>query len=435
VTPAVAPDDTWTVPSSDDLHKLLAERAHANVGVVAGVIDSTGARVVSYGRTGAHDDRTLDGETIFQIGSVTKTITTLLLADMVVRGEVNLDDPAEDYLPDGVTMPKGSRPITLRDLATHRSGLPSMPTNFDIHGDPDPVEAYSVAQLHEFLSTYTLPREPGAQYSYSNLGVALLGRLLARHAGMGYEELLRERVLGPLKMNSTSIALSEARQNRLAPGHDRYLQPVLTMEMTTLPGSGSLRSSASDMLQLLAAYLGHDDSSLSAAMALQLNEGLGWFTGEDGVVLHSGGKAGYRSGVAFDLRTGVGAVVLANAYTDDQPLDLALHLVTGEALQPAPPTPVKRRIELSIALLDGYAGRYQSGTNELEVARNGSRLLLRYPNGNILEFVATAEREFFYHGGNDDIAFEFEGSGQVSGLILYGDGKEAGTGDLYRRVE
>jgi hypothetical protein len=104
-------------------------------------------------------------------------------------------------------------------------------------------------------------------------------------------------------------------------------------------------------------------------------------------------------------------------------------------LQPAPPTPVKRRIELSIALLDGYAGRYQSGTNELEVARNGSRLLLRYPNGNILEFVATAEREFFYHGGNDDIAFEFEGSGQVSGLILYGDGKEAGTGDLYRRVE
>lgn len=272
-TPAVAPNDTWTVPSSDDIRKLLAERAHANVGVVVGLIDSTGARVVSYGRTGANDERALDGNTISQIGSVTKTITTLLLADMVVRGEVNLDDPAENYLPDGVTMPKGSRPITLRHLATHRSGLPSMPTNFDIHGDPDPVEAYSVAQLYEFLSTYTLPREPGAQYAYSNLGVALLGRLLARRAGMGYDELLRERVLGPLKMNSTSIALSEALQNRLVPGHDRYLQPVLTMEMTTMPGSGSLRSSAGDMLQLLAAYLGHQDSSLSSAMSLQLDEG------------------------------------------------------------------------------------------------------------------------------------------------------------------
>lgn len=434
-TPGGALDDTWTVPSSDDIRKLLAERAHANVGVVVGLIDSTGTRVVSYGRTGAHDDRTLDGDAIFQIGSVTKTFTTLLLADMVVRGEVNLDDAAESYLPDGVTMPKGSRPITLRDLATHRSGLPSMPTNFDIHGFPDPVEAYSVAELYEFLSTYTLAREPGARYAYSNLGVALLGRLLARRAGVGYDELLRERVLGPLLMKSTSIALSEALQDRLVPGHDRYLQPVITMEMTTMPGSGSLRSSANDMLQLLAAYLGYDDSSLSAAMALQLDEGLGWFTREDGVVLHSGGKAGYRSGVAFDPTTGVGAVVLANAYTDDQPIDLAVHLVSGDALQPAPNAPVKNRMELSNALLEGYAGRYQSGTNELEVARNGSRLLVRYPSGNILEFIATTQREFFYQTGNDDIAFEVNGAGQVSGLILYGDGKEAGAGDRYRRVE
>ena len=124
-----------------------------------------------------------------------------------------------------------------------------------------------------------------------------------------------------------------------------------------------------------------------------------------------------------------------DAYTDDQPLDLAVYLVTGESLQPAPHTPVKQRIALSIALLDGYAGRYRSGTNELEVARNGSLLLMRYPNGNILEFVATAQREFFYHGGNDDMTFEVDGAGQVSGLILYGDGKEAGTGDRYRRIE
>lgn len=427
-------DVRWTIPPDSTIRAMLAERVEASgVGVVVGVIDSTGRRVVSYGRTGADDGRRLDGDTIFQIGSVTKTITTLLLADMVVRGEVGLDDPAEDYLPDGVTMPKRGRPITLRDLATHRSGLPSMPTNFDIHGDPDPEEAYSVGQLHEFLSTYTLPREPGSQFAYSNLGVALLGRLLARHAGTDYGALVKERVLGPLHMTSTSITLNEAQQSRLALGHDRYLQPVRTWEMATLQGSGSLRSSANDMLQYLAAYLGSEDTSLASAVALQLDEGLGWFIREDGVVLHSGGKAGYRSGVAFNPTTRRGAVVFANSRTDDQPLNLALHLVTGEALQPVPRAPDKKRIELSPAILESYTGRYENGTDELEVARNGSRLLMRYPNGNILEFLATEEREFFYHGGNDDIAFEVDRDGLVTGLILYGDGKTGG-GKPYRRV-
>src|SRR5688572_24477142 len=192
----------WTIPSNDTIRKLLAERmAHNGVGVVVGIIEPAGRRVVVYGKSAASNDRPLDGDTVFQIGSVTKVFTGLLLADMVQRGEVKVDDPASKYLPSGVRMPERGRPITLIDLSKHWSGLPSMPTNFSLDARPNPYEAYSVEELYQFLSSYELPREPGKQ-EYSNLGVALLGRLLARHAGMEYEELLKQRALAPLGLSS-----------------------------------------------------------------------------------------------------------------------------------------------------------------------------------------------------------------------------------------
>jgi len=105
---------------------------------------------------------------VFQIGSLTKPITSLLLADMVLRGEVKLEDPAAKYLPSGVRIPTSGAPnagpITLHHLATHTSGLPSMPSNFDPYGQPNPLEAYTVDNLFQFVSTFQLPREPGEKY-------------------------------------------------------------------------------------------------------------------------------------------------------------------------------------------------------------------------------------------------------------------------------
>lgn len=433
-----ASEDGWTVPSDSAIRAMLAERLeHNGVGVVVGVIDSSGRRVVSYGRSGASDNRPLDGETVFQIGSVTKPFTGLLLADMVVRGEAGLEDPAAAYLPPGLGMPQMGRPITLKDLATHMSGLPSMPSNFDLEANPNPYAAYTVDQLHDFLSSYKPEREPGVEQAYSNLGVALLGRLLANRIGTDYETLLTERVLNPLDMESTSITLSADQVRRLAPGHDRYLQPVDSWEMVTLPASGSLRSTVNDMLDFIAAYLGYRDGPLESAMALQLDEALGWGIRADGIVGHSGGKAGYRSAVYFDPGTGIGAVVLANARTYDEPKHIALYLVAGEPLEPAPHAPENpQRVELSPALLERYEGRYRHRSGEeLEVARNGSRILVRYPGNAIFEFEATAPREFFYLGGNDDILFEVGSDGHVTGVKLYGDGKEAESGGkLYRRI-
>jgi len=439
----------WAVPSEDSIARLLADRMeHNGVGMVVGVIDGERRMIVAHGESGAANGRSLDGATLFQLGSLTKVITGLLLSELVAGGEVALDDPVSTFLPSAVTMIEAGRPITLRDLATHTSGLPSMPTNFDIHGQPDPYEAYPVDSLWSFLSSYRPGRAPGTAYEYSNLGVSLLGRALALRAGTTYEALVRERVLTPLGMNSTSITLDSDQRERLAPGHGPDLRPIRTMEMATLQASGSLRSTADDMLRLLDAYLGRTDAPRFAEAAkLQLREGvqidstfrpLGLGLRSDGTYVHAGGKEGYRSGLAFNPGTGNGAVVLANTRTyDSEPMAIALYLATGEPLPPASRAPAaKPHVGMSSDELARFAGRYRSEDGRAwEVAVAGELLRIRYPNSSIFEFVPSGPRDFFYNAGNDDITFVEDAEGRVVGMTVYGDGKVAGSGQVAARVE
>ena len=187
-----------TVPSTDEIREILVKRIDQQkqaVGIVVGVIEPNGRRVVAYGNLANGDPRTVDGDTIFEIGSVTKVFTSLLLADMVNRKEVALDDPAAKYLPENVRMPeRNGKSITLLDLSTHTSGLPRLPGNLKPKDPRNPYADYSVDDLYQFLSGYTLPRDPGSEFEYSNLGAGLLGHLLARRAGTDYESLIRSRI-------------------------------------------------------------------------------------------------------------------------------------------------------------------------------------------------------------------------------------------------
>jgi CubicO group peptidase (beta-lactamase class C family) len=438
----------WSVPSDEAITALLAERMTNNgVGMVVTVIDRGRRSIVVHGESGAEAGRPLDGDTVFQLGSLTKVVTGLLLAEMVVRGEVSLDDPVQQLLPPGVVLEVVERPMTLRDLATHTSGLPSMPTNFDIRGEPDPYAAYSVDQLWTFLSTFRPGRAPGTAYQYSNLGVSLLGRVLALKAGTTYEALVKERVLTPLGMTSTSITLSSEQNARVAPGHDPYLNPIRPWEMTTLQASGSLRSTGNDMLRLLAVYLATSDlPHLTKAAAVQMREGVslnGAFyplclgLRPDGTYRHAGGKEGYRSGLAFNPGTGAGAIVLANARTyDSEPMAVAAHLVTGETLSPASPAPpAKPRVVTSNAELERFSGRYRSEAGqEWEVVVVGELLRIRYPNNSIFEFVSSGPLDFFYNAGNDDITFTSDNDGRVVGMTIFGDGRSEGNGQYASRV-
>lgn len=424
---APAPDTAWAVPSNDAIRTLLEQRmGHGSMAVMVGVIEPAGRRLVGYGRLSASDDRPPNGDTVFQIGSITKVFTGLLLADMVQRGEVGIDDPASKYLPAGVTMLQRGRPITLIDLSKHLSGLPSMPTNFSLDAEPDPYAAYTSEQLYTFLSGYTLPREPGTQ-RYSNFGVALLGRLLARRAGMAYETLLHERILGPLNLQDTSITLSADQARRLAPGHDRFLEPVETWEMRAMPASGSLRSTVNDLLEFLAYNLGLKRSPLDAAMRYQRvpMRVLGWgrtVLGGESVYLHAGGKEGYRSAAVFNPRTRTGVVVLANVRTPDAPIDLAKHLLFAGSPLP-PPSPAVSRppvVPVPASQLDAYAGRYRLGSSQpCVVARKHDHLLLDVVGRGVQVLMPSSAREFISNTQDLRIVFDADPNGATTGFTWH----------------
>ncbi len=407
------------------------------VGIVAGIIGKDGKAVYSYGKTAA-DGRAVDGDTVFEIGSVTKTFTATLLADMVKRGLVKLDDPVATYLPKGVKVPsRGGKEITLLDLATHSSGLPRMPANF-APADPDnPYADYTAANLFDFLANYALPRDIGASYEYSNLGAGLLGEALARRAGKSYEALLAERIFRPLKMNSTAIALSPEMAARLARGHSQELTPAKNWDMDALAGAGAIRSTANDMLDYVAAYMGLKPSPLSGAMALARQDfrdttipdmriGLAWHLmkrPDTVIVWHNGGTAGYHSFVGFNPKQGTGIVVLSNSAGDID--NIGLHFL-DERIPLAKIEFRKERKEIALepALLDAYVGEYQlAPTFSITITKEGDQLFLQATDQPRIRLRPEAETEFFIVEADAQISFVKDATGKVTHLILHQAGQ------------
>jgi len=426
-------------------------------GIVVGLIESSGRRLVTYGHLAKGDPREVDGDTIFEIGSVSKIFTSLLLADMVHRKEVALDDPADTYLPAHVRMPERSgRSITLRDLSTHRSGLPPMPGNLFAkmakRKDPGgPHAGYGVDDLYQFLFSYSLTRDPGSEFEYSNLGAGLLGHLLGYRAGTDYESLVRHRITQPLGMPDTGITLSSSMKQRMATGHNAMLAPVANSDLPTpLAGAGALRSSANDMLTLLEAFLGYKESPLAPAMnamfetrcpAGHTEMGLGWFIySPDGreIAVHNGGTGGFRSYVGYEPKTRIGVVVLSNASTVIGVDDIGMYLLNPKAPL-ANPEPPKEHTEIHVdpKRLDHYIGRYQVTPNlVLEITRDGDRLFAQGfaqlpqnrpgdPTGlPKFELFAEGENTFFARVTDQQITFDTGPDGRATGLIVHKAGRD-----------
>jgi CubicO group peptidase (beta-lactamase class C family) len=428
-------------PSDSEIRKILVERIdkdRQSVGIVVGVIEPTGRRIVGYGSLAKGDKRPLDGDTIFEIGSVTKVFTSLLLADMVERGEVALTDPVTKYLPAGVKMPeRGGRQITLQDLATHTSGLPRLPLNLTPKDPANPYADYSVEQLYQFLSTYQLTRDIGAKYEYSNVGGGLLGHVLARRAGMDYGTLVRSRICEPLGMNSTGITLSAEMKLRLATGHNAALEPVPNWDLPTLAGAGALRSTTNDMLIFLAANLGYMKSPLGPAMAAirsvrrptgmpGLEIALGWHVlTRDGreILWHNGGTGGYRSFIGYEQKSGVGVVVLSNAETSAGIDDIGQHLLNTSAPLYQPPKEHKE-IAVDSKLFDGYVGRYELAPNFImTITREGDHLFVQGTGQPKFEIFPEGDRDYFLKVVDAQITFVTDSNGRATELILHQGGR------------
>ncbi|MFC2105628.1 serine hydrolase domain-containing protein [Candidatus Bipolaricaulota bacterium] len=343
---SVLGEDRMPIPV--DIDELTVEidaiaMEYVQVGAMIGVIDrNQDRRTFSYGSDGLHlGSIPLHEDSLFDIGSITKTFTCLLLADMGLRGLVDPGTPVSQYLPrDRVTMPTfDDSEIELIHLATHTSGLPRGPQESDYPKPEgfDPLNqyaAYTTAHVYKYLTDYcSLEFEPGTWFGYSNTGMGLLGHVLGLIDGTSFAEVLQRSILDELGMASTFLLIPEDRQDDLARGHNEnsgYAAPYLANDI--FQGAGFLKSSLADMFSYLEANIGLSETPLRAAMdAAQQSTGfytgslgeigLGWFTQElpDGqqVVWHGGRTTGYGTYIGFnkDLKTGV--IVLCNFSVSD----------------------------------------------------------------------------------------------------------------------
>jgi CubicO group peptidase (beta-lactamase class C family) len=291
------------------------------VGLSIGVVRGDETHLAGFGNV-AFDKGAPDADTVYEIGSISKVFTGILLAGMAADGKVRLDQPVAELLPDKTQVPRfGDRAITLADLSTHTSALPRMPDNFRPKDPRNPYADYSVAQMYDFLARCRLGRAPGTKYAYSNLGAGLLGHALARRAGKEYEALLRERITKPLGMRSTVIVLTDDLRGRLAQGYSAMGLAAENWDIPTLAGAGGIRSTARDMVAWLRANF-TDNGAFAAARKVRFKGppalGLGWHVAPDGKTRwHNGQTGGYHSFAAVNVEKKTAVVVLSNTATHE----------------------------------------------------------------------------------------------------------------------
>jgi len=430
-----SPPATTIADLPEDVKSSIEKRIanEINPSIAIGIVDENGVRYYNFGKTRA-EGKAVNEHTVYEIGSISKVFTGILLAQQVVQGTVTLDDPIDQYLPAGVVVPvKGSDKITLGNLSDHTSGLPRMPANFKPANPKNPFADYTVDQLYSFISNYKPTREVGSEYEYSNLAQGLLGHILAGNAGISYEELMIKNIASPLGMEETKITLDQKMLDNLAIGHSNGAETE-NWDIPTLAGAGAIRSSTADMLKFLAANLGITETSLQPSIELSheirhgkagnMRVGLGWHVkkGEDGDVFwHNGGTGGYRAFAGFVKEVGKGVVVLTNSSTSID--DIGFHLLDpGSKL-----SEVKSKtdaLQVAEETLETYVGHYEIQPNfSIVITREGEQLYGQATGQDRFELFAKSHKEFYLTVVEAEITFQVK-EDKVESLTLFQAGQE-----------
>ncbi|MBI2372449.1 MAG: serine hydrolase [Deltaproteobacteria bacterium] len=424
----------------------LAEPAIGEGGVVGltiGIVDATHVEHVGLGRTSEHGP-TPNADTVYEIGSLTKLFTGILLAALEVEG-ADLSTPASEWL--GQRLPaRKKRPIQLLDLASHTSGLPTNPDGFRAKDPLRPYDDVSAKEVLRAASNAKLRRKPGARYEYSNFGFGLLGLAIERKLGQSYEAALAERVLGPLGLERTRSDL-EAVQ-----GHDADRAPVPPWRVGEgYAAAGALRSTARDLTRLLLLQLrgegplaraleqastpvhalsAKEHTPLVAALPAaerrrhaEISSAYGWHVLDGGRRFMTGRTGGFHASVGFDPDAGVGVVVLSNTASMlvDRVANAVLELVTGGHPEPVVP---RAELLLQVDALDRYTGTYVIGPDfALRVRRDEVGLFLEVADQPTLRLHAASATEFFFRGLPAKLTFVLDEGGDAKALILRQSGR------------
>ncbi len=340
-TPVVALQETITA---------YVEKTRRAPAVAVTLLTPEGAQIATAGTAG--HQRKVHAGTLFEIGSVTKVMTGILLAELAADGTVSLSTTVGELMPGGRRLDPHVAEITLRELATHTSGLPRLPETFEMQWRmvSHPANPYAGLKPDDiFDAVAALSADdlgPRGRFAYSNLGPALLGRLLERAAGQPYERLLAERVLKPLGLQHTRFTSEVLNDPLLALPHRSNLRPAQNWTLEAYNPAGGLSSSLDDMVRFLhAAMTAEPDSPLGVSMDVHWSDeagewasGLGWaITRRDGetIIWHNGRTGGYYAFVGFLPERQRGLVLLSNASHDGD--TLVFSLLRGEYALPQPP--------------------------------------------------------------------------------------------------
>ncbi|HRW58435.1 MAG TPA: serine hydrolase domain-containing protein [Chlamydiales bacterium] len=417
-----------------ELVKHCVEEGYTK-GMAVAVIDENGIDYYSYGHLSDESKVSVDENTLFEIGSVTKTITGLLLQIMIEKGEMDLNDPLEMYLPSYVKVPQyKNKKILLKHLANHTAGFPYMPTNFESEDMGNPFAGYTEEYLYDFLSNFEPPRAPGKVHEYSNISVGLLGFIISKKVGMPYEQLVREWILEPLQMNSTYVNVPESETYRFAKGHVGDAQ-VSNWDIPVLEGAGALKSCVADLARYVQANMDLIESDFSDAfklmhkrtcrtkmpyigMTLTFND---YIKFRPRVIWHNGGTGGYHSFIGFCPKTKKGVVILSNSITYID--DLGFHLLNEKHAFSSE----RKEICLNPILLKKYEGLYEhiSGVRVAFAVNAGLLQAKSKLIGPIaVPIYPESDVRFFAKKVTADVDFELDREGNPAGFfVIYGNQK------------
>jgi CubicO group peptidase (beta-lactamase class C family) len=403
--------------------------------VTVTLVKGTQPELFTYGRADAAGAPPT-GNTHFEIGSVSKVFTSLALAVAVERGQLDVNAPVLSLLPPGTTVPmSGDRAITLRDLATHTSGLPRMPSNFQPANPDNPFIDYDATRLMAFLSSATLKNAPGTHHDYSNLGAGLLGHALGLKTGKSYDAMVVDDVARPLGLTHTrGLHAPDARP--LAQGHDSNGDEVPAWDFAALAGAGAVVSTPLDMGRLVAAALHPPDSEVGRALKRTLEEqpsapeqrmGLGWHIGLDAekqgsVRWHNGQTNGFHSFIAVDAEHDVGVAVLANG--EGMVLDSVgtalLLMLRGQPYSIKLPPAVK----VTAAELAPLVGEYVLAPSVMvTVTAKGDHLLAQLTGQRAIRVFPDGPLHFRYRVVPAELQFEKDDTGAITALTLSQNGQ------------
>jgi serine-type D-Ala-D-Ala carboxypeptidase/endopeptidase len=420
-------------PKIDALVASLIDNK-AVVGLVIGIRRGDEELFLSYGKIELGNEAAPTPETIYEIGSVTKAFTGVLLADASLQNGLDLNATVADSLPNGAPRPKKpeKEPITLAHLATHMSGLPRLPDDLKAKDPTNPYADFTAKHAYAFFAKHKPKRKPG-EYEYSNYAMGLLGQLLADRVGKSYEELVVERICEPLGMTQTRQQLTPEMQANLAPPHDGDLQRGKNWDFQAVAGAGALRSNARDVLKFAAAMMADDDRDITKAFKLAgeprekipsgLGMGLGWHLANDGSTRwHNGQTGGYSSYVACLPKQKVAVAVLCNTATD-------LTTILGEKIaqtavgMDVDPPKVREVVEAPIETLKKYVGSYALNLIfKFTVTLEGDQLKVKLTGQDAYPVYPSSPTEFFYRIVDARITFVLDDQGEPTKLILHQNG-------------